>query len=59
MNGPNKYDQGSGPRRRSIFTRIASWWRMENALINAHCKAVCRQREADYREYMIWRGILK
>lgn len=59
MTGSNKYDTGARIPKRNVFQKIASWWRMENALINAHCKAVCRQREADYQEYLIWKGLIK
>jgi hypothetical protein len=42
-----------------FLKRIISWWRMEQTLAHAHCKAVCRQREAEYKEFLIWKGIVK
>ena len=54
-----KHDRSTGRIRLPLLRRLANWWRMNQALAHAHCKAVCRQRDADYQEFLVWKGIVK
>lgn len=57
----NEFDQGWARinRKLSVLGRVVAWWRIQNALANAHCQMISRQRSADYKEYLIWKGIIK
>ena len=42
-----------------LLRRLVTLWRMNHEQAEAHCRAVCEQRELDRQEWLMWRGIVK